>query len=164
MLLFANHLFIVVGFLLKVWLLFQLILATSHAGERIVRGAALGSGILIVVACESFGISYPQLMFYAFEHDSKFLKAVGGVLAPATVGIAVSRYCFQALKADEVVAVRLMILFGVLSLGTFVALYAKTVSTGLHTHSALMPNTVFTLAVSLYAVLNYRPTIRTANM
>lgn len=152
------HAVIVLGLGVYFLVIFKAILVTGGEVERLIRGTAFASGLLVFFASKIMGISIADFLVDAVRYYNPFFFVPIAGLLPAGLGTLLAWYCIRSLNRSTNVAIRLMIVIGALSLIQFGDVYVKaTRAEGLALDRAFVPNLAFTLAISLYVILRYDP-------
>jgi hypothetical protein len=136
----------------------MLTLQTNDRVETWIRVGALFAGAMIVVGAQAAGLSFAHFIVEALSSnrpgaDAATIAAAG---APGVLGLGVGWYLTHSMRRHRNVAVRMMILVGMLAAAQFAEIYAAAVAkNGLAVGAAAIPNLAFAVGIILWLMLNH---------
>lgn len=135
----------------------NVILSNPDSIEKLLRGAAFGSGLLIYVASKAMGMSIPELMGSALAVAAPLSFGFLGVVFPAVIGTFVAWYCLRLINQDDNKAARILVLFSAFFFTMFADTYASMATQAATSTSVdlILPNITFVLSVVLYTIFKY---------
>ena len=129
----------------------------SNLMERVLRFGMLFSGALVVLGAQASGLSFAQLIANSLN-SSGAAPVITGVVVPGATGIAVGLFLIRSAQASGIVAIRVMILVGMLATAQFAELYANALAKhGVALGSSVLPNISFVVGILLYLGLRLNP-------
>lgn len=159
---FLLHIVIVAGFIGLVFVSAKLawFYQSPSEFERSIRVLSCVVGFLIYIGSRAVGLSMPELMMSAIAQGSFVNTFVLAILLPAGVGVAVTWFIINRLQHSHAIALRSLLMLIVFVLFLLVDSYAVAFGesvNGENINKFLLPNMIFTLSVSLYAIFFLKP-------
>ena len=153
------NLFILIGMIAIFFFVKEMITEESNKIEKVIRTASAMTGFLTYFGSKAIGLSIPDIMMKAIATTNPFSFGLFALLVPSATGYLVAWYTLRRIKQSDDIASRLVIMFMTFILVMFCDVYAATYQVQLpksQTMKALVPNLTFTVAMSLYVILQYK--------
>lgn len=155
-----THALILIGMLGIFYFIVRMIQNEHNLLERIIRITSAMTGFLIYFGAKAVGFSIPELMMHAVATTHSFTFGVFAMILPAAAGMLVAWYSIRCIERDEDIAMRVVIMITTFILVMFVDVYGATYRVTLgegEIMKSLVPNLIFTVAMSLYVIFQYKP-------
>ena len=155
-----THILIVISIFTIIYLVAHMILSPNDGIENTVRSAAFATGFLIYYGSKAIGLSIPSMILRSLAITNPFTIGLFGILIPSLTGYFVAWYCIKNINKNENIASRLIILIITFIIVLFGDVYVTTYSIPKSETNildiTLLPNLTFTIALSLYVILQYK--------
>jgi hypothetical protein len=125
--------------------------------ERLIRFGALFAGAMIVVGAQVAGLTYSQFIVDSLSstQPQNLVAKILWAIVPGGLGAGLGYYLTERARQSTNIAIRIMILIGMLAAGQFAQIYTAAVSEhGLDIGPVAIPNLSFVVGLLLWFVLN----------
>jgi hypothetical protein len=141
-----------------IYLIFEGLVYTNNKLERMVRGIAIATGVLVYGAADAMGVSLTSFITSAIS-SSQWLGFVSmGIVFPSILGLVCASYIIKCLHRADDMALRIMLFLGTLIVLQYCELYINTnLKEGFEVTRKFAPNLTFLAALGLYLIFNFHP-------
>lgn len=155
-----THVLIVISILSVVIMIFNLMFSVDSGIENTIRASAFTTGFLIYYGSKSVGLTIPSLILESLTITNPMSLGLFGILFPSLTGVIVAWYFLTKINKNDYVATRLIIIIITFLIVMFSDVYITTFGVSKESVEGvditLLPNLVFTIALSLSFILRYK--------